>query len=87
MELGLKDKTAVVTASSRGLGRAAAVALAQEGARLAICSRSAAAIDKTGREILERYNTEVLALPCDVTDEQAVGRFAEKVLETGCCTC
>ncbi|MFI5284090.1 MAG: SDR family oxidoreductase [Candidatus Dormibacterales bacterium] len=49
MDLGLKDRRALVTAASRGLGRACAEALANEGARTFISSRDAKAIEATGR--------------------------------------
>jgi len=45
MDLGLRGKVALVPASSSGLGRAVALVLADEGARLVICSRDAAAIE------------------------------------------
>lgn len=51
MELGLKDRRAIVTAASKGLGRACAEALAGEGARVVISSRSPEAIEATGREV------------------------------------
>ena len=51
MDLGLKDRRALVTAASRGLGRACAEALAAEGAEVFISSRDAAAIEKTGNAI------------------------------------
>lgn len=45
MDLGLKDRVAVVAASSQGLGRAVAMGLAREGAKLALCARNAATIE------------------------------------------
>lgn len=51
MDLGLKDRRALVTAASRGLGRACAEALAAEGARVYVSSRDAASIEATARAI------------------------------------
>jgi 3-oxoacyl-[acyl-carrier protein] reductase len=51
VDLGLKDRRALVTAASKGLGRACAEALADEGARVFISSRDAAAIEATGKAI------------------------------------
>ncbi len=81
MDLGLKGKVAVVTASSQGLGRAVAEALAQEGARLAICSRDADRIGSTGDHLKKTYGADVLAEVCDVTDPQSITGLKDKVLE------
>ena len=51
MDLGLKDRRALVTAASKGLGKACAAALAAEGARVYIASRNAASIEAAGKEI------------------------------------
>lgn len=81
MDLGLRDRVAVVTASSRGLGRAVALALAGEGARLALCSRDADAIQETAEMIGSKYAVDVFAAPCDVAEALAVEAFAARVLE------
>jgi 3-oxoacyl-[acyl-carrier protein] reductase len=51
MDLGLKDKLALVAAASRGLGRACAAELVREGARVAICGRDAAALEAAAKDI------------------------------------
>lgn len=84
MNLGIQDRTAVVAAASRGLGRASAEALAAEGCRLAICSRDADAAAKTAAEIRQRYGATVRSAGVDVTDEAAVKTFiAETRRELG----
>jgi 3-oxoacyl-[acyl-carrier protein] reductase len=81
MDLGLKDKVAIVAASSHGLGRAAAERFAAEGARLAICSRDEKSIQGVAESLRAEYRTDVLAQACDVTDAAAVHRFCSATAE------
>ncbi len=71
MELGLKGKVALAAASSAGIGRAIAEALAKEGADLVICSRSQEALEKARGE-LETHGVRVLAVPANLTDPAGV---------------
>jgi 3-oxoacyl-[acyl-carrier protein] reductase len=71
MDLGLKDKVALIPAASRGLGKAAALALAREGAQLAICSRSDL-IKQTAAEIRKETRSDVLALKADVAQKDDI---------------
>ncbi|HEX9014922.1 MAG TPA: SDR family oxidoreductase [Chloroflexota bacterium] len=75
MDLGLKDRVAIVAAASKGLGKAVALELAKEGAKLAICSRSRDSIDAAAREIRAQTGADVLAVACDVTSAADVKRF------------
>ena len=67
MDLGLKDKVAIVLAASKGLGRASAAALAAEGARVTIGARNASTLERTAQEIERASGSQVLAVPTDVT--------------------
>ena len=62
MNLNLKNKNAIVCASSQGLGKAAAIDLAKEGVNLAICSRDQEKIDKAKEEILQRTEHNIKGL-------------------------
>jgi 3-oxoacyl-[acyl-carrier protein] reductase len=75
VDLGLKDKVALVAASSQGLGKAVALGLAREGAKLAMCSRNAEALAAAANQI---PGVEVFASPVDVTDESAVRAFVDQ---------
>ena len=83
MDLGLKGTVAVVTASSQGLGKAAASALAHEGANLIMCARRAHVLESAVAEISEASGAEVLGVRADVSTEDganaviraAVARF------------
>ena len=84
MDLGLRDRVALVAASSQGMGKAVAMTLAREGAKLGICARTASAIAAAADEIRAATGAEVLALPADVTNYDAVRRFvAETVARFG----
>jgi 3-oxoacyl-[acyl-carrier protein] reductase len=86
MDLGIKGRTALVTAASRGFGKAVALQLAAEGVGVAICARgedellvAAAEIRALGRDKWGEQAGVVLALPCDVTDGQAVAVMVAEV--------
>ena len=72
MDLGLKDRVALVAASSQGLGKAVALGLAREGAKLILCARTAATLERTAEEIRAETGAQVLARAVDVTDEESV---------------
>jgi len=66
MNLGLKNKVAIVTAASQGLGKASAFALAREGAKVIICSRRQKEIKETAEEIIKGTGSEVISLVADL---------------------
>ncbi|GAC1381330.1 MAG: SDR family oxidoreductase [Ginsengibacter sp.] len=70
MDLGLKNKVALVLASSKGLGKAVAIELAKEGANVIICGKDAEALTATELEINEINPKGVLSVQCDLTDEK-----------------
>lgn len=79
MNFGLNDKVAIVTAASQGLGKASAMALAQEGATVVICSRRQKKIDETAKEIHKTTGATIVPLVADVTKLEDIKRM---VLET-----
>jgi 3-oxoacyl-[acyl-carrier protein] reductase len=81
MDLGLKGKVALVAAASRGLGRAVACQLAEEGAAVAICARNSGLLEETATAIREATSTEVLAVPADVSVPEDVDRLVEATLD------
>jgi 3-oxoacyl-[acyl-carrier protein] reductase len=80
MDLGLRGRVALVAASSRGLGRAAAEALAGEGCDLILCARGATALSVAAKEIGERAGVRVVAVAADVADAAAVEQVVERGL-------
>jgi NAD(P)-dependent dehydrogenase (short-subunit alcohol dehydrogenase family) len=80
MELDLRDKVAVVTGGTSGIGLATARVLLDEGALVAICGRDATRLAAAKSSLLGDAAPErLLALECDVLDKAAVGRFAAAV--------
>lgn len=77
MDLGIKGKTALVCASSKGLGRGCAMALAAEGVNLVINARGAEALEATAEEIRAAHGVEVTAVAADITTEEGRARVLE----------
>src|SRR3954467_10486440 len=80
MELGVRGKTAMVAAGSKGLGRAIAAALVREGARVSICARSAGPLAET-EEALRGAGGEVFAMPVDVSQPDDIARWHAATVE------
>ena len=80
----LEGAVAIITGASRGLGRAVAIRFAEEGAKLSLCARQAAAVEETAQEIRRRGGS-VLALKADVASDRDVDRLVAMTLKTfGC---
>ncbi len=77
MTQSLAGKVALVTAASRGLGRASAEALARAGCDLVICSRDRASVDRAAEEIRRATGRAVLSVVADLSDAEAI----QKVLD------
>lgn len=80
MDFGLKGKVAIVGGASQGLGLAAAETLAREGARLAICSRDQAKIDRAADKLRQETGADVLAVAADTSRADDLARFADAAL-------
>lgn len=78
MDLGLKDKTALVAASSKGLGYGIARALAANGAKVSLCSRSAADIAAAAQTLAADYGIETLATSCDLRRLDDIQAWVDK---------
>lgn len=76
----LREKTVLITGGGQGIGRAAALAFAKEGARVAICGRNAENLGAVAAE-LRALGAKVVAESCDVTNESQVADFIAAVLK------
>jgi 3-oxoacyl-[acyl-carrier protein] reductase len=81
MDLGLTGRAALVAASSKGLGKASALALAREGARVTICARNEQELSAAAEEIRDDCGAEVLAIPADLTDAAEIERVVAATVE------
>ncbi|RMD99398.1 MAG: SDR family oxidoreductase [Calditrichaeota bacterium] len=80
MDLGLRDKVAIVTGGSRGIGKGIALGLAEEGCHIVTCARHVDELQKAAHEIREK-NVEVLALPMDITHTDNVEQLVDQAME------
>jgi 3-oxoacyl-[acyl-carrier protein] reductase len=79
MDLKIAGKVALVVAASKGLGKATALTLAQEGAQVCISARDINTLNLAAEEIHQITGTHVLVVPADVTIRQDLERLAQKV--------
>lgn len=79
MDLELKDKVALVTAASEGLGLACALRLAEAGCSVAICARRQDVLQHAQNEIKRATGSEILAVPTDLTKAEAIQSFVKAV--------
>jgi len=82
MDLGLKGKVAFVAAASKGMGRACALGLAAEGARVAMCARSEGPLAEAAEDVRRRTGADVLAVPADLSRAEDVARVMTHTLAT-----
>ncbi|HSE23042.1 MAG TPA: SDR family oxidoreductase [Pyrinomonadaceae bacterium] len=75
MELGLKNRVALVAAASQGIGYACALDLAREGARVFLCSRNAERASQAARKIHEETGATVAGIAADITNDAAAEAF------------
>ncbi len=80
MDLGLRGKTAVITGGSEGIGKAAATALASEGANVVICARRADVLEQAAAEIMAATGGKVVALVADITQPAQVTQLFERIV-------
>jgi 3-oxoacyl-[acyl-carrier protein] reductase len=81
MEYGLKNKVALVAASSRGLGKAVAWALAREGTKLVICARNKKTLEETADEILMETGVTVFPLAMDLSDPERIDWLVTETMD------
>ncbi len=81
METELKNRVAIVAASSQGLGRATAEAFAAEGCRVAMCSRNRESLNAVAEKIRSQHKADVFTKAFDVTDAAAVHDFVSAVVQ------
>lgn len=81
MDLGLKDKRALVTGSSRGLGYALASLLAREGCKVAINGRDEGKIKATAEKLAQETGTQIIGLAGDVSDASVPEKLVQQTVE------
>jgi len=81
MDSGIKDKVAIVCASSKGLGKAVALGLAREGVKLTLCARGKDDLDQACREIVSETGADVLAIECDVSKTADIKKVVDETVK------
>jgi 3-oxoacyl-[acyl-carrier protein] reductase len=81
MDLGIRGKAALVTAASKGMGKATAMGLAAEGVKVLMCARTAADIKAAADEVRTKTGTEVVEMTADITKKEDIERLVTRANE------
>jgi 3-oxoacyl-[acyl-carrier protein] reductase len=81
MDLGLKDKVAIVTGGSEGIGRATAQSLGREGARVVVCARRADVLERAAQDVAEATGAEIVAVQADMRNAADVDRLVQTAVD------
>lgn len=81
MDLGLKDKVAIITGASKGIGLYTALQLVKEGAKVVIAARTASTLKEAKAFIQQQTGQEILTIPCDVSKEEDCKRLIEETVQ------
>jgi len=81
MDMRLKDKIAVITGGSIGIGEAVAQALAKEGVHLILCARGKERVEETARRISQAFNVKVYGIQADVSRAEDIDRLVKRAKE------
>src|SRR5437762_665661 len=82
MELGLSGRVAMIAAASKGIGKAVALGLAEEGCRVSICARNKEALDAARLDLESLIGPhDVLAVPTDVSNPEDLKRWHDRTVE------
>ena len=81
MDLGLRDRVAIVTGSSQGIGKAIAYGLAREGAKVTICARNEDRLREAARQIESSTRAEVLPVRADLREKADIESMVNETVE------
>jgi 3-oxoacyl-[acyl-carrier protein] reductase len=81
MDLGIRNRVAIVGGASKGLGKASATRLAEAGARLVLCARGDVDLEKTTLQLREHYNVDILPVPGNLVDAKDIQRVYDAALQ------
>jgi len=81
MDLGLKGRVAIVTGSSQGIGKAIALGLSEEGAKVTMCARSEKALSNAKLEIQDQTSNEILAIKADLTKREDIDNLVAETID------
>ena len=81
MNTGLQNKVALITGASKGIGKATALLLAEEGVRLALCARDDRLLKQTADEIQNKTHADIIALKANTTKLNDIRRFVNATVK------